>query len=1026
MKLSKKEGLLIGIGLLLLIAFLLFWEGPIIPQKSQPLFVEITNPYEDSVIIANSNTPENTSYEWYLEGSLIRSGKTDTIFLTHFDGNLLGEGGESPTGESFISFENGKFNQGFSGKATYSTESNIDLSEGTIEFWMLLKEPLDSDVFDSGKGGDDVIFRNEPYTYYNPEQGGDVTESFEFVIKKIGGSNEKYLSFIAYDGMSWEEGSSQPKSLEYGKGRITENKPTYIAIKYSQENKLSALYIDGFKIDQRIDYDFSLNLGESFEIGNPNIIIDEFRITKRALNDEEIKQNYIRGIPFSPSDIYYPNKVEEGKSVNLFINTGVENASDSKIIKKQRIIVNEPQGYVSTNTSQLTFSFFTNETTECRSGEEPDLFENLGNPTIGTEHEIIRQISSTKEAQNIYVKCDSENPDDFLIYKRIRVLPQIENKYPKLATFLWGESINEIEAENLSRFDVIGISKSNHANPRKLDEIRESNQDILITIYVDASGYQNYTSSYPHNDLIEEINDSMRLQNSNGDFAAHNIHPENIPCNLYVGNEFSEVLTTHLKDDIISTGYWDGIWYDVVGTSFWFLRDYSLPDIPYTLYPDIDMDGTDENLDNPVDLQEAKEYWKEGVNKLIQLTRSKTGNDLIIIGNGVEYYSEKYNGKVWEGQLEHWQGGADQGPVETFLRYSDSTHLLRSFPYWEENTKDPSFNWNLFTNELSEGQSHYRRHRLGLTASLIGGVYHDVEFDTSYSRDIEWYDEYWIDLETAEPTEEILKGKGYLGYPISEIMELENNVWRKDFEYGIVLLNGEWVESTVNLDYIYRYIKGSEDPGINKGGLTGDSITINGKDGIILLRALCFDNPRNDPRCIPLGGEDGGSLKTKTAGGGSSGGGGSTFCGNGICEGMESCSDCPEDCGKCIAELNRVYLYDEVESLETFGGRYEIVIEGIKYLISIYDINKENLKILYDGKIYTINISQSQLIQLDGTPVKISFAGYENNLAKLNINKGAILEPTKHQKEEISYFIIYLLVILISLIIFISKHRKKR
>jgi len=62
------------------------------------------------------------------------------------------------------------------------------------------------------------------------------------------------------------------------------------------------------------------------------------------------------------------------------------------------------------------------------------------------------------------------------------------------------------------------------------------------------------------------------------------------------------------------------------------------------------------------------------------------------------------------------------------------------------------------------------------------------------------------------------------------------NVWRRDFDHGIVLVNATGESQTIPLERTYRKIDGTQDPAHNDGSLTAE-VTLAARDAIILLRS---------------------------------------------------------------------------------------------------------------------------------------------------------------------------------------------
>jgi len=60
------------------------------------------------------------------------------------------------------------------------------------------------------------------------------------------------------------------------------------------------------------------------------------------------------------------------------------------------------------------------------------------------------------------------------------------------------------------------------------------------------------------------------------------------------------------------------------------------------------------------------------------------------------------------------------------------------------------------------------------------------------------------------------------------------NVWRRDYEHGIVLVNATYTPQTIPLEGVFRKIRGSQVPEINDGSLV-DEVLLAPLDGLILL-----------------------------------------------------------------------------------------------------------------------------------------------------------------------------------------------
>ncbi len=68
-----------------------------------------------------------------------------------------------------------------------------------------------------------------------------------------------------------------------------------------------------------------------------------------------------------------------------------------------------------------------------------------------------------------------------------------------------------------------------------------------------------------------------------------------------------------------------------------------------------------------------------------------------------------------------------------------------------------------------------------------------------------------------------------------KLQEGDRNVYRRDYEGGIALVNATDSAVTVNLNGTFRKIKGTQAPLVNDGSLV-TSVTLPPKDGLVLLR----------------------------------------------------------------------------------------------------------------------------------------------------------------------------------------------
>jgi len=124
----------------------------------------------------------------------------------------------------------------------------------------------------------------------------------------------------------------------------------------------------------------------------------------------------------------------------------------------------------------------------------------------------------------------------------------------------------------------------------------------------------------------------------------------------------------------------------------------------------------------------------------------------------------------------------------------------------------------------------YQSMRYGLASCLMNDAYYSFTSTAAGYTGVVWFDEYNANL--GEP----------LGSPPTAAWQ--NGVWRRDFTNGIALVNpkGNGAQ-TVQLGGTFVKINGTQDPSVNNGQ-TVTSVTLQDRDGIILLRQAPVEQPK--------------------------------------------------------------------------------------------------------------------------------------------------------------------------------------
>jgi hypothetical protein len=221
---------------------------------------------------------------------------------------------------------------------------------------------------------------------------------------------------------------------------------------------------------------------------------------------------------------------------------------------------------------------------------------------------------------------------------------------------------------------------------------------------------------------------------------------------------------------------------------------------------DLNQDGIVESVD------EQKQAWFDGMNTLLSNTRNVLGPDTIIMTNSGDEFHKYINGVLYEDFPIH-------GWSQTLDRYE----------FILDRGQDPAIAI-LNTNVKNTGRYYdYRRMRFGLTSALMGDGFYSFDNGDLSHHEIWWYDEFQANL----------------GQPISQAVrvdqgatnDLNQGIWRRDFEKGIAIVNATPKLQVVDLKQEFEKLHGQQDAFTNDGAIVSQ-VTLRPYDGIILLKSL--------------------------------------------------------------------------------------------------------------------------------------------------------------------------------------------
>jgi hypothetical protein len=246
----------------------------------------------------------------------------------------------------------------------------------------------------------------------------------------------------------------------------------------------------------------------------------------------------------------------------------------------------------------------------------------------------------------------------------------------------------------------------------------------------------------------------------------------------------------------------------------------------------------------PADYASFDSTWNDGLRLYLGKLRQAIGPDRIIFLNwGIDDF-QAVNGDNFEGfPDEEGKLGSNSWHDVVFGPY-----LRGSYFDWVTQSPQPNITMietyedntvlSGFTNHCGEASftPNYRKMRFGLTTALLNDGYFSYEMNTNGhgSLCLMWFDEY----------DNAGAGRGYLGYPLGAAYMLGKDrissvgggleVWQRDYQNGVVLVNASQNAVTVTLEGAFRKINGTQDPSTNDGSLI-TQVSLQPNDGIILL-----------------------------------------------------------------------------------------------------------------------------------------------------------------------------------------------
>jgi hypothetical protein len=252
----------------------------------------------------------------------------------------------------------------------------------------------------------------------------------------------------------------------------------------------------------------------------------------------------------------------------------------------------------------------------------------------------------------------------------------------------------------------------------------------------------------------------------------------------------------------------------------------------YLWKPRVDADylenGTTQSQNNTTIQQD----WRDAMADYDVQLRAAMGPNYMHWGNTADWgygsiqgFNQLLNGGVYEHAINSAVSRGDEGGGWAFMMNSYKIQMNALVPF---NGAGP---YLIFQEDMAS-TTDYRSARYGLASCLLDNGYFYAAPGGNYNA-MGWYDEFSQNLgqPIAGPNN---PSNGT--YSSGGLTVWKQGVWRRDFQNGIALVNprGNGAQ-TVTLETTYKHFSGTQDPSVNNGQSV-TSVTLNDRDGVILLR----------------------------------------------------------------------------------------------------------------------------------------------------------------------------------------------
>lgn len=350
-------------------------------------------------------------------------------------------------------------------------------------------------------------------------------------------------------------------------------------------------------------------------------------------------------------------------------------------------------------------------------------------------------------------------------------------------------------APQLARYNVIVLSPAQILiHVPIIEEIKRLNPSIVIFAYVPSQSYN--TTYWPHDQVYSgiRVRNEWWIHDSKGAIVSGWPGIQNI--NL--SPDWSDYFLSYVKNTIVGLPHVDGLFFDMVSSNISWLN-----------HGDIDIDGDGVRDSASV----ADGLWLSRTQYFLGRAREMFPNVPIVINGTSDGTVQRFvNGRMFETFPTPWENHGEWGSIMNQTKQVLSQNQKPSFVLYNGNTQNT-------------GEQNQRVVRFGLGSALLGDAYFGYDYGDQDHGQLWWYDEYNVSL--GKPLSVAVSKNNFTTY--------KPDLWRRDFEHGIALVNSTPEMINVDLGGEYEKINGKLDPAVNDGSIVSET-EVGANDGLILLK----------------------------------------------------------------------------------------------------------------------------------------------------------------------------------------------